>query len=934
MKLLGKYLEFYNNISLDISKDRIFTDALRVLAYGTDASFYRLIPKIVIWVQNAYEVKCILKQSYNLKLPVVFRAAGTSLSGQAITDSILVVTSRNWTNYKIHEDLSISLAPSIIGSSANEILSKYSRKIGPDPASINAAMIGGIVANNASGMCCGIEQNSYKTLKSAKIIFYDGTRLDTASHESKEKFKKTHYYLLKELKKLSNQVKNDKNLYKLIKNKFKIKNTCGYSINALIDFEDEFEILEHLLVGSEGSLAFLEEVTLKSVDEYKNKASSLMIFDDINTACEAVIKLKKFAKKEVAAAELMDRASLRSVENKAGMPKFLKTLSQDATAILVETRAKNDNLLNLNIQKIINSLKDIKTTTNISFTKDIKEYTSFWNIRKGLFPAVGAIREDSTSVVIEDIAFQIKDLAKGVMSLKQLFIKHDYKEAIIFGHALDGNVHFVFTQAFDELQKARYEAFMDDVAKLVALKYKGSLKAEHGTGRNIAPFVKLEWGEIAYEIMQKIKKIFDPYNLLNPGVIINHDLKAHLKNLKTLNKTHEIVDKCIECGFCEPSCPSKMISLSPRGRIVANRYLSGLDKNSKEYKNIKLLYNYYGKDTCATCSLCSLSCPVEIDTGNLTKHLREKENTKLSKQISSLSQNNFSTLLSLGKVGLNLTNFVFKRMQKDEVDSLVKKLKFISFNTMPTINKSLPKGYDYQNLTTNINSDKKVVYFSSCINKIMQSKGEEEKSLEEVIMSLFKKANYEIIIPKDTKSLCCSMPYLSKGFVSDGKKMLEKTKKSLYESSKYGKYPIVCDMSPCSKTLIQNIKNLKIYDISDFVYKTLIKDLNLVQSKETIALHITCSTRKLKLDDELIKLAKKCAKEVIVPKDITCCGFAGDRGFSFPELNKSALDGIKTKLKGVKKAYSTSKTCEIGLSYHSGLEYKNLLYLVDECSIV
>lgn len=182
MNLTGAYLDFHNEILGFIPKMRIFTDPLHTLAYGTDASFYRLIPKVVIWVNSADEVSKILKISSSLSLPVVFRAAGTSLSGQAITDSILLVTSRDWKGIKLNKDAtSITMEPSVIGSDANLQLTPYGRKIGPDPASINSAYIAGIAANNASGMCCGTSDNSYKTLETMKIIFHDGTELDTGS---------------------------------------------------------------------------------------------------------------------------------------------------------------------------------------------------------------------------------------------------------------------------------------------------------------------------------------------------------------------------------------------------------------------------------------------------------------------------------------------------------------------------------------------------------------------------------------------------------------------------------------------------------------------------------------------------------------------------------------------------------------------------------
>ena len=336
--LTGNYREFFRRIKTTIAADRLVIDPLRTIAYGSDASFYRLIPKIVINVENELEVQRILREAGRLELPVTFRAAGTSLSGQAISDSILVRLGRGWTDFRVFDQANrIRLQPGMIGSHANRILAEFDRKIGPDPASIDSAKIGGILANNASGMCCGVEQNSYRTLDSMRLILADGTVVDTADDKSRAAFRRSHGHLLDGLTGLREQVLADGELAERIRYKFKIKNTTGYSLNALVDFEDPFEIMQHLLIGSEGTLGFIAEVVYRTVIEHRHKASALMYFPDIRTACEATIIL---GQQPVAAAELMDRASLASVTGKPGMPEFLGELAPGVTAVLVETRAE------------------------------------------------------------------------------------------------------------------------------------------------------------------------------------------------------------------------------------------------------------------------------------------------------------------------------------------------------------------------------------------------------------------------------------------------------------------------------------------------------------------------------------------------------------------------------------------------------------------
>jgi len=938
-KLDSSYLTFYKKLLSFLPKQRVFIDSLHTLAYGTDASFYRLIPKIVIWVNNADEVKNILKTSSEMFLPVVFRAAGTSLSGQAITDSILVVTSRDWNELSINGDASlITMSPSVIGANANLKLLPYSKKIGPDPASISVAMIGGIAANNASGMCCGVSDNSYKTVESMKIIFYDGSELDTSSKKSINDFKNTHGMMIESIKSLLLRVNKNEELKQKITKKFKIKNTCGYSLNALVDFENVIDAIEHLMIGSEGTLGFINEITYKTVPEYKDKASALMIFKNIKDTCDVVKVLKTTCKKNVAAVELIDRAGLRSIENKEGMPSFLKTLSENATALLVETRAENKDILDNNIKIILDKLSYIKPELPIKFTDIVDEYMLFWKIRKGLFPAVGAVREAGTTVIIEDVAYPIEDLADATLELQSMFKKYGYDEAIIFGHALEGNLHFVFTQSFDKQKDIkRYEDFMEEVANQVAIKYQGSLKAEHGTGRNMAPFVELEWGEDAYTLMKEIKNIFDPKGLMNPGVILNKDKKIHLKNFKYMPQTSEHIDTCTECGYCESSCPSNFLTLTPRQRIVANRHMTFLNKNNQidELDKFSKLYQYDGIETCATCSLCSITCPIGIDTGNLTKYLRYKQIGKVGNKISQKLANNYAKVLKSGQIVLNIVNTISKVIPHLTMIKISKSLRKISNNKLPLWLHSLPKGHKFIDTRT-LKSNSKVVYFSSCINRIMANPNEkkEEKALDEVIIILLERAGYEVIIPTNIKSLCCGMPFDSKGYKKEGQKKSDELEKVLKEVSLNGKYPILCDMSPCSKTIANNFaKDLKVHDTVEFILDYLVPKLDFKQMLESIVIHSTCSTRKEGLADKFEKIAKMCSKEVIIPKDVTCCGFSGDRGFTFPELNTVALRHIRNNIpSNVKYAFSTSKTCEIGLSEHSGIDYRSIFYLVEYCT--
>lgn len=937
--LIGNYELLYSILVKTIDRKRIFHDPLYTLALGTDASFYRLIPKMVIRPNNENEVSLIIKECSNLSIPITFRAAGTSLSGQAVTDSLLVIAGSSWKKIDILENgKSVRLQPGLTGGRVNAMLAKYGRKIGPDPASINAAMIGGIAANNASGMCCGTAENSYKTVTGMRIILADGTILDTTDQVSKENFKTSHPVLLAGIEELAKKANNNKPLADRIRKKYKMKNTTGYSLNSLIDFSDPFDIIEHLMIGSEGTLGFISEITCKTVVEHPCRASSLIIFPDIKNACMAVSLLKST---QVSAVELIDRAGMRSVENEKGAPEFLKSLHNDACALLVETAASDKDGLENNIQVIRNSVSDIPTEFGISFTDIPAEYELLWKIRKGLFPSVGAMRKTGTTVIIEDVAFPIERLAGATLDLQGILKKYRYDEAVIFGHALEGNLHFVFTQDFSTKSETdRYGKLMSEVSELVVHKYDGSLKAEHGTGRNMAPFVELEWGKEAYDLMKEIKNIFDPHAILNPGVIMNEDKEVHLRDLKPLPAASEIIDKCTECGFCEPSCVSADMTLSPRQRIAVHREIKTLLASGRQphiAASLVKSFTYAADETCATDGLCALSCPVKIDTGKLIKSLRTEKNGNRQNRAVWIADH-MHLVTAVLRMALKLVSFFHTLLGTSAIHGIAVGFRKISGNTIPAWNKFLPSGAARINTNISISTENnnKVVYFPSCINRAMGVSREysDEKQLSERMVQLIKKGGFEVIYPENMNNLCCGMAFSSKGYSTAGEKKSKELEAELLRAGNNGEYPVLCDMSPCLFTMKENMKSgLKLYEPVEFILKYLLPNLSITPLDETITVFPVCSMKKMGLEAKLAGLARLCAREVVVA-DANCCGFAGDRGFSFPDLNEHGLRDMKGQLpESIKNGYSTSRTCEIGLSLHSGISHKSIVYLVDQVSI-
>ena len=916
---------------------RLVTDPLRLLAWGTDASFYRLVPRIAVVVESEAEVVRVVAECARARLPLTFRAAGTSLSGQAVSDSVLVLLGDGWRGCVPGADgATIALQPGVIGAVANRALAPYGRKIGPDPASIDAAMIGGIAANNASGMCCGTAQNSYRTLAGLRVVLADGAVVDTRDGASRAAFAASHGDLLRGLADLARATQADAALSARIRHKYRLKNTTGYSLNALVDFTDPFDVLAHLLIGSEGTLGFISEITYQTVPEHADRASALILFDDLDTACRAVTRL---AHAPVAAVELADRAALRSVEGKPGLPAGLAEVPADGAALLVEARAATPTALADDVAAVHAALAGLATRVPVRFSADPRECARLWAVRKGMFPSVGAMRRTGTTVIIEDVAFPVDRLADATRDLQRLLRAHGYADAIIFGHALAGNLHFVFTQDFNAAAEVvRYRGFMDALAQLVVAGYDGSLKAEHGTGRNMAPFVELEWGRDAYALMHAIKRLFDPAGLLNPGVLLADDPDTHVRNLKPLPAADPLVDACIECGFCEPKCPSRGLTLSPRQRIVGWREIARRAEAGDAAPALRRAYDYAGLDTCAACGLCATACPVGIETGVLIKALRGRRAGALARRAADAVAGHFALTTACVRGGLRAADAAHALLGTRVMRAALDGVRRLAPDTVPKWSPALarPVRFHPAARARPAPDADAIVYFPSCAARSLGAQRGHDgvESLPVVAERMFGKAGYAVAYPERLAELCCGQPFESKGMADAADRKAAELEDALRAASDGGRRPVVFDTSPCAYRMKRFLGNrLPVQDAVEFIAAAVLPRVALAPVAGPVAVHPVCSLRKMGLAGTLQAVAARCSARVVAVDDVLCCGFAGDRGFVRPELNEHALRLLRAGLpEDCIAGYSTSRTCEIGLSEQSGFPYQSIIYLVDACA--
>ena len=936
MSILVKDYDRFAKEAQAICKDRVYTDRLRRYAYGVDASCYSYLPKVVVKAENESEVRRLIRLCQQCGTPFTFRAAGSSLSGQCSSEDVLIVCNDGFKKMEVIDDgKALRCECGVIGSDANDLLKPYNRKIGPDPATLATALVGGILNNNSSGMCCGTAQNSYKTIRSIRVVLLDGSILDTSDKKSIDQFLKEKPQMVEDILQLRKEILADEELTHLIHHKYKIKNTTGYGLNSLVDFEDIIDIINHLFIGSEGTLGFVSEIVYNTVEDVPHKGCGLMFFSTLNDASLAVVALANMGREKVVAAEMMDYQSLKAVQTLENVPDFVREVPEGTSAILFQTESYSKETVDKNLAFIKEQLKDIPTAIPSLYSQDPKEYDSWWAIRKGILPIVGGQRRKGTTVITEDVCFQIEDFTKGIEMLTELFHKYDFVDGgVIFGHALSGNVHFNITPDFSDPKDTKnFGDLVKEMSERVS-GFGGSLKAEHGTGRMVAPFIEMEWGRKAYEINRRIKAIFDPTRILNPDVMITDDPDVYKKNLKAQCVIDDAFTICMECGFCEKNCPSRNLTLTPRQRIALLRETKRLENegNFAVANELKKGYEYFGVETCAACSMCKGLCPLSIDTAQIALSMRRIDPPApgLAKKI----YDNFSSTLEMCRAGVSLEGIAGAIITQKAISKITEGLHGVTGVT-PYVPKTTPKAnrYKLKNRIKPTNFEK-VVYFSTCANRAFrQNQGyDDQRSLQQVVESLCNKAQIDIIYPEHIENLCCGLSFENYDDVHE--RAVKDLHDALMKASQNGKYPIVIDHSACFNHAFKHMPDLEINDISEFLCKFVVPRLDITKCDERVIVHKQCKIKVLGKSQYIEDLARLCSDNVFNIKSFACDGFAGQKGFFTPELNKCATKDLASEVAeyGATLGVSSSSTCEIGLGESGGIPFVSVAYLLDRCS--
>ncbi|KJL41831.1 FAD-binding and (Fe-S)-binding domain-containing protein [Microbacterium trichothecenolyticum] len=919
---------------------RLKTRAIDRVAYASDASHFLLTPEAVLVAADAAEVGRVMREAGRSGSRLTFRSGGTSLSGQASTDGLLVDVRQRFRRIDVLDGgRRVRVQPGATVRQVNARLARHGFRLGPDPASELACTIGGVVNNNSSGMACGITENTYETLDSLVFVLPSGTVVDSGAPDADAALRAAEPDLVDGLARLRERVVSNPRSVEIIRRQFAMKNTMGYAVNAFLDFDTPAQLLAHLVVGSEGTLAFVAEATYRTVPILPRMATALTVFPDLAAATRALPALVATG---AATLELMDATSLRVGQSLAGAPREITGLTvRDQAALLVEFHAHDDDELSELVARGAQALATQPLEAAASFSSDAVARAAAWKLRKGLYASVAGARPSGTTALLEDVVVPVDRLAPTCATLQALFERYAYDDSVIFGHAKDGNIHFMLTDRFESAdQLARYRAFTEDMVELV-LDAGGNLKAEHGTGRVMAPYVRRQYGDELYDVMRELKRLCDPAGILNPGVIIDDDPEAHLRNIKLADPIEPEADRCVECGYCEPVCPSRDLTLTPRQRIVTRRAIARAEASGDHalVRELERDYDYAGVDTCAVDGMCQTACPVLINTGTLVKRLRREEAGPVANAAWKGAAHAWSGATRVASLGLTVA---------DRLPAPVVTLAtdigraVLGADTVPRYSDDLPRGgHARSRLGTTVGTGDEApvaVFLPACVNAMFGPAGD-GVGVTEAFRRLAERAGVRLAVPDGVDALCCSTPWTSKGHAGGREVMARRVAASISDATRGGELTIVTDASSCTEGFLHLLADAgvdaRVEDAVAFAERVLLPRLDEVAPLVgSLALHPTCSSTQLGLDPALRRVAEAVATEVIVPDAWSCCGFAGDRGMLHPELTASATasEAAEVRALGADAHASCNRTCELGMTRATGADYRHVLELLEEAT--
>ena len=921
---------------------QLYDDKMWRSMYATDASVYREIPLAVCYPKNEEDLKTLIKFARNNSTSLIPRTAGTSLAGQCVGDGIVVDVSKHFTRiFQVDEQAkTVSLQPGVIRDDLNRYLNQFNLFFGPNTSTSNRCMIGGMVGNNSSGTTSIKYGTTREKLVSLKTILSDGTEAefrDISKEEFQEKLK------LQNLegdiyRKINEQLSSEENKKELIA-KFPPKSlhrrNTGYAIDELlyanVFSEDSNEPLNlcKLLCGSEGTLAFTTEITLK-LDELQPPQSAMIAahFDSIENCMQAVVPVMKHS---LFTCEMMDKTILDCTKQNLKYKENRFFIEGDPKAILMlEIRANTAEEVLQQSQQVLDTLKNAK----LSYAYPVlmgEQIELAMELRKAGLGLLGNIVGDKKAVAcIEDTAVAIPYLADYISEFAQIMNNYG-QDAVYYAHAGAGEIHL---RPILNLKKSEdvklFRSITTDVAKLVK-KYNGSLSGEHGDGRVRAEFIEMMIGSHNYELLRDIKFTFDPHNIFNPGKItdtapmdtsLRYEVDRKEPEISTLMDFSEaegilkLSEKCNGSGDCRKSveaggtmCPSYRATKDEKDttRARANtlrEFLTNSDKNNRfNHEEIKNAF-----DLCISCKGCKSECPSSVDVAALKAEFQYQYQKENGKSFRNKAFANNAKMNALASKTPGLANFFFKN---GITSGLAKKIMGVApERSLPVLAKTSLSNYYLKNKERfQIKNPIKTVYvFNDEFTNFLDS----EIGID--ALELLYKLNYRIEIIKHEES---GRSHISKGFLEEAKVFANKNI-AIFKDLISENTPLIGVEPSAILTFRDEYLRLandkeeaeklagNTFIIEEFLKKEIslgnIRSEQFTSEEKTIKIHGHCHQKALSntaVSFDILNLPKNF-KVSIIPSG--CCGMAGSFGYEKEHYEVSMSIGEQSLFPAVRKA--------------------------------
>lgn len=934
-------------------KGEFFTDDLMKSLYATDASVYRKLPLAVAYPRTIADLILLIDFAKTNATSLIPRTAGTSLAGQCVGEGIVVDVSKHFTKILDfnEREQTVTVQPGVVRDQLNNYLKPYGLFFGPNTSTSNRCMIGGMVGNNSSGTTSiqyGVTRDKVLQMK---VLLSDGSEAVFENLNSEEFLQKTSQTSLEGriYKTIYDELKHKDVQNRIVENfpkpEIHRRNT-GYAIDELIKSgvfngnSEPFNMCK-LLSGSEGTLAFTTEITLKL--DVLPPTESMMVAAHFESIEKCLQSVELTMQHHLYTCEMMDKTVLDCTKQNKTQTENRRFVVGDPKAILMcEVRANSFEEVQNQADNLVQAIRD----SGLSYAYPVlvgSEIEKAVELRKAGLGLLGNIIGDKKSAAcIEDTAVALPDLANYISEFTELMKGHE-QEAIYYAHAGAGELHL---RPILNLKKsedvALFRQITTDVAHLVK-KYQGSMSGEHGDGIVRAEFIPLMIGEANYQLLKRIKNAFDPNNIFNPGKIVDAypmDENLRYQSDRTEPEIETLLDfsdslgilraaeKCNGSGDCRKlpefggtMCPSYRATRnekdSTRARANALReFLTNSEKANKfDHEELKEVF-----DLCLSCKACASECPSSVDVATLKAEFLyqyQKENG-VSLRTKLFAYNN--ALNAIGSKFPTLTNFVFKN--KLTASILKKSFAIAEKRTLPLVsNKSLSKHIKlYKNKEIIKNYIKTVYFFNDEFTNYLDT------SIGQDAIELLMGLNYHVKFVSHSES---GRSFLSKGLLEQAKQVANENVtvfKNLITSETpligiepsailtfTDEYPRLADDKEAAKVIAKNT-----FLIEEFIQQEIesgnIKASQFTKEAKTIKFHGHCHQKALRNQLSSFKVLNLPENYTVTIIPSGCCGMAGSFGYEKEHYEVSMQIGEQTLFPAIRRAPATTVISANGTS--------------------